>query len=197
MAKTKIQPGQQLERDFASWMESRLDYTRTELNKRISPGSTAYEIDVYGTRRDPRSERAARIGALVYLGLVIAAAAGWSQVEQTLIQAMAFIAPELSGYASLIAVAGGGLAYVYGMKRIETRAFVECKDLQNAVGRPVVMRLVGCMNTIGKAELREEGREEWMLVSGNGFTGPAREAAAEHGIKCFSRHGHGFTQETL
>lgn len=197
MAKTKIQPGQQLERDFASWMERKLDYSHTELNKRVSPGGTAYEIDVYATRRDRRSVRLANIGAAVYLGLLAAGLAGWHQVEQTLVQTMALFAPDLSGYAAFVALACGGLAYVYGMKWRETRAFVECKDHKNPVGRPVVMKLVGCMNTIGEAELREEEREEWVLVSGSGFSGPALEAAAEHGIKCFSRHGHGFTEEAL
>lgn len=72
MAKRIIQPGQQLERDFALWMERKLGYSHTELNKRVSPGSTAYEIDVYATRRNPRSVRTARVGAAVYVGLFVA-----------------------------------------------------------------------------------------------------------------------------
>ena len=193
---SQIVRGDQLEDDFAEWMVRKLGYSRTQVRKHIpSSGGRPYEVDVYATRYDSRSARTARVGAAASLFVLAALVLGLRGVEDTLAQTVALVAPDLAGYAGLLALGAGALTYLYGAKRMKNRAFVECKEHKRRVGRPIISQIAGRMQKLGDAERRASGREEWMAVSASGFTKDALEAAREHEIKCYTRDGDRFVLE--
>ena len=86
-----LPPGKQLEEDFAVWMRAKLKYRATETGKHITPnsGGATYEFDVYAIRRDPRSIRLARIGALIYFLACAIYFFQWNAAEEVISDAVA------------------------------------------------------------------------------------------------------------
>ena len=191
---SSLPPGKQLERDFALWMRGKLKYGSTETGKHITPnsGGSTYEFDVYAVRRDPRSIRAARIGAFIYFLACAIYFFQWNAAEEVLIDAVALIEPSLAGSALALFGVVGFAVTLYSIKKLETKAFVECKDLKTKVGRPIISQIAGRMQDFGDPAKRKAGRENWMVVSSSGFTRHALEAAAVHGITCYEGKGRSF-----
>lgn len=148
--KSSLPPGKQLEHDFAVWMRAKLKYNTTETGKHLTPnsGGATYEFDVYATRRDPRSIRFARIGAAIYFLACAIYFFQWNEAEEVLTDAVTLIEPALAGSAlALFGIVGFALT-LYNIKKLETKAFVECKDLKGKVGGPSSARLpAGCRSS--------------------------------------------------
>lgn len=191
--------GKELERSFAMWLEEDADYDSVELNKNVSPGSggASYEVDVYGTRKDPRSVKIAKFGAGIYFLVVIAYWLEITEVQQALKDTVSAIAPGLASSTFIVFLVAGGAIAFYGIRKLETRTYVECKDWKKKVGRPQVSRLVGRMQDFGDEERRERDRETWILVSGKGFSKPALEAAETHDIRLYEPDESGFKTVSL
>ena len=168
-------------------MRAKLKYNTTKTGVHITPnsGGATYEFDVYATRKDPRSIRVALVGAGLYVLAMAIALFQWNRAEDLLEDAVSLIDPALGGSALiLVGVVGFALA-LYNIKKLESMAFVECKDLKGKVGRPLISQVAGRMQEFGNPEKRKAGREAWMVVSSSGFTRHALEAASVHGILCY------------
>ena len=196
---SSITKGKSLEDKFAAWIKDEKGYDSTENNKNVSPksGGASYEVDVYATRRDRRSDRAMKVGFAIYIIVWGVYALGLQKAQETLESMVVAVAPELAGSAFFVFLIIGAAVALYNGKRLETRTYIECKNWKRKVGRPQISRLVGRMHNFGDAERRKKGRENWIFVSAKGFSRPALEAAAEHQISCYKSTSDGFKEVLL
>ncbi|WP_103020912.1 restriction endonuclease [Salinibacter altiplanensis] len=196
---SSLQPGEKLEKDFGDWLESDQDYDSIDLNKNVSSGfdGSSYEVDVYATRKDPRSVKLAKFGGLIYAVAGAAYGLGLTELQQTLEGVVRAIAPGLAGSAFVVFLVLGGVIALYNIRKQTTHTYVECKDWKRNVGRPQVSKLAGRMKDFGDNDRRENDLEKWILVSGKGFSKPALEAAERQNISCFKRSREGFEEVSL
>ena len=114
-------------------MRAKLKYNTTETGKHLTPnsGGAPYEFDVYATCWNPRSIRFARIGALIYVFAGAIYFFQWNEAEEVLTDAVELIEPSLAGSALVLFGLVGFVVALYNIKKLETKAFVECKDLKS------------------------------------------------------------------
>jgi hypothetical protein len=153
-------------------------------------------VDVYAARHAPRSVRAAAVGLVLYAVVTAGYLLRPAWTERTLEAAVRAVVPGLAEAALVLVLTLGVAVAAYNYRKLETRAFVECKDWKGKVGRPQISRVIGRMQNMGDPKRRARGREEWFFVASNGFTGPALEAAAAHGIRCYVPRGRRFEEVT-
>jgi hypothetical protein len=188
--------GQALEREFAAWMESSLNYTSTKQRDLVN-GNIAkrpYEVDVHGERFS-QIWNALRIGSLLFIALAMAAYF-WpdemSSVNDAAESAVSSLAPSAAGSGLVIMAFVAFVAGYVGKKKATTHAWVECKDRKTSVKRADIEKLRGAVQDVQKNPRAPWKPNDVIMVSGSGFDHDAISLARTYGIVCYQRNGAGF-----
>lgn len=188
--------GRQLEREFASFLESSLGYTSTKQRVAV-PGYVAdrsWEIDVF-------AEKYSRIwDAVRYIGFacLVLTVVAWifpvelRDVNRTMVRAISLVDRSLSSSAPFIFGVFAFAASFIGKVRTEKRAWAECKSLKSGFKRDHVQKVAGVVKDVRALNGSRYKPHSIYCVSGTYFDQDALNFARENGFTCYQKKGDSF-----